>query len=514
MKPTQRLLLLALFLGWIFDFLFWDKEPGISFPLFVTACIAAGLYLARQEAIRIPWTSMTLLLPIGCFAVMTIFRLEPLTLVLNYLLTLSLLGLMATSLTGGRWPHYTLSDYFRSYILLGVSGMIRPLLLLSEKRETPESTDQPPPRRRAWLPVLGGILLALPLVILFASLLSAADPIFGEAVESLFSWLQIENLAEYIFRLVLILVIAYLIVGVIDHALHHSEDKQLLGEGDGWLRPFLGPIQATMVLTSIDLLFAAFVFFQFRYFFGGQVTLAAQGLTYSEYARRGFWELLAVGLLSFLLFWGLSTITRREAPKERRRFSLLSITLMLLVSVILVSAFQRLLLYENAFGFTRLRTYAHIFMIWLGVLLVVLVLLEAIQRQQIFARIALLAVLGFGITLNVLNVDRFIVRQNINRALAGESLDAYYLMTLSPDAVPVLAQSHAQEIQTSDKTENLEEGLVLALSCHARRNNDYSRSTNWQSYNFSRTTASRVWQTWESSFDTDIPPDECWIYWD
>jgi hypothetical protein len=515
MKSTQRLLVLSFLLGWIFDFLFWDKEPGASFPLFVTACVLVGLYLARQESLRIPRFSLTLLLPIGFFAVMTMIRLEPFTLALNYLLTLGLLGLMAMSLTGGQWPLYTLSDYCRNYILLGVSSVIGPLILLSEGRDEPSPGEaDPPPSRKAWLPVLGGVLLALPLVIFFASLLSAADPIFGEAVESLFSWLRIENLPEYIFRLILIMVIAYLLVGVLDHALHHSQDEKLLGGTAGWLPPFLGSIQASIVLASIDLLFATFVFFQFRYFFGGQVTLEAQGLTYSEYARRGFWELLAVGLLSFFLFWGLSTITRRETLTERRRFSFLSITLMVLVSVILVSALQRLLLYENAFGFTRLRTYAHIFMIWLGVLLVVLVFLEAFQRQQKFALTAFLAVLGFGITLNLLNVDRFIVHQNISRTLAGKSLDTNYLATLSPDAVPALAQNHARELGAPEKTGTLEEEIALTLTCHAQLNNDYTRHRSWQSFNFSRTTANRIWKNWEPDYAAEVSPEDCGGYWD
>ncbi len=157
MKPIQRLLILVLFLGWIFDFLFWEQEPGLSFSLFVAGCVITGLYLSRMESIAIPWTSLTLLIPIGFFAGMTFVRLEPFTRALNHLLTLGLLCLMAVSLTGGRWFLYNLSDYIRGYILLGVSGVIRPILLLSEDRnksETPE--PDPPPTRRSWLPILGG----------------------------------------------------------------------------------------------------------------------------------------------------------------------------------------------------------------------------------------------------------------------------------------------------------------------------------------------------------------------
>ena len=70
----------------------------------------------------------------------------------------------------------------------------------------------------------------------------------------------------------------------------------------------------------------------------------------------------------------------------------------MLVSVILVSAFQRLVLYEQAYGFTRLRTYTHVFMAWLALLLVGVMVLEFTARLRRFAFIALLSALGFAIT--------------------------------------------------------------------------------------------------------------------
>ena len=187
---------------------------------------------------------------------------------------------------------------------------------------------------------------------------------------------------------------------------------------------------------------------------------------------------------------------------------------MLLVSVILVSALQRLSLYENVFGFTRQRTYAHIFMIWLGILLAGLVLLEALRRQRAFTLAALLALLGFGITLNLVNIDRFIVLQNVKRAHAGETLDTSYLMTLSPDAVPALSQAHLEARRRDGKPDNLEEEIALTFACHAQRNNNYQNYSSWQSSHLSRSTANRIWKVWEAAHAPAVDPDECWEYWD
>ena len=94
-------------------------------------------------------------------------------------------------------------------------------------------------------------------------------------------------------------------------------------------------------------------------------------------------------------------------------FSIMGVVLFALVSVILVSSFQRLQLYESAYGFTRLRTYTHVFIFWLGALLLAVSVLEVFKRQRHFALAALIAGMGFVATLDIINVDGFIVRQNV-----------------------------------------------------------------------------------------------------
>ena len=139
--------------------------------------------------------------------------------------------------------------------------------------------------------------------------------------------------------------------------------------------PFLGFTEATVVLGAVNLLFISFVFIQFQYFFGGQTNISVEGYTYAEYARKGFGELVAVAFFSLLLFLRLSAVVKRENVIQRWTLSGLGLLLVALVGVMLYSAFQRLVLYEAAYGFTRLRAYTHVFMIWLGVLLAILVVL-------------------------------------------------------------------------------------------------------------------------------------------
>jgi len=101
----------------------------------------------------------------------------------------------------------------------------------------------------------------------------------------------------------------------------------------------------------------------------------------------------------------LNTITRRESELQRRLYSGLSVAIVALVLVILLSAAYRLNLAMEWHGFSRLRLYPRVFLIWVGILFAVVVALEIFQRERYFAFAALLAAFGFAISLCLVNVD-------------------------------------------------------------------------------------------------------------
>ena len=114
-NPT-RFLLTVIALGWAFDFLFWEKAPGINFTIYVTLCLVTGILTLRTDGRR-PARDAQLLLPlIAVFAVMTFVRQELLTIALSVMLTLFLMGLFALSFLGGRWPSYNLLDYLYGFL--------------------------------------------------------------------------------------------------------------------------------------------------------------------------------------------------------------------------------------------------------------------------------------------------------------------------------------------------------------------------------------------------------------
>jgi len=483
----NRFWAIVILLGWAFDFLFWKKPLGINFAIFVTLCLLTGILLLRVDGLRLSRGSSLLLLPVAFFAATTFIRLEPMTVFLSISMALFLMGVVALTYLNGAWIRYTLLDYAFGYLRLFGSMLARPLGFVAENRRAEPALGEKR-SARVW-PVVRGVVIALPVIAVFASLLSSADPIFANRFKDFIDLFRIDNLPEYIFRLAYILIFAYLFAGTFLHAAQKSDEKV---EEKTWVSPFLGFTESTIVLGSVVLLFIAFVVIQFQYFFGGRANIGIEGYTYSEYAVKGFGELVTVAFFSLLLLLGLGAITRRENENQRRTFSILGVGLVGLVIVMLVAAFQRLGLYEAAYGFSRLRTYTHVFMIWLALLLVTVVILEVLRRERIVGLAMVLASLGFVISLNLLNVDAFIVKQNIQREIRSTTdetfahgradLDAQYFVDLSEDAIPPMVSAfHSKSLPRSVK-----EKVGAALACKQYERKQDTRMYPWQSFHFSR----------------------------
>jgi len=501
MKRTTILWIVALALGWLFDFLFWGHGQGINFAIYAVLVLVGGFLVLGMNGIKPSWKSLLLLVPILFFTAMTFIRREPLSMFLSFAFTLGLMGVLAATYRGGRWPLYSLSDYVVNYVKLAGSMIARPFIFLTKMKKQEGETPGPATQgsRTGWKQfwaVLRGVLIAIPILAIFIALLSAADLVFAQRVQDVVKLFRLENLPQYIFRCIYILAGAYALVGVFLHAAEKSQDEKLVGMDKPLIQPFLGFTEAAVVLGAVVLLFALFAIVQFQYFFGGQTNIGVQGYTFSEYARRGFGELVTVAFFSLLLFLSLSAVVKRQNQIQRWVFSGLGVGMVALVGVMLYSAFQRLVLYEAAYGFSRLRAYTHIFMIWLGVLLAVMVVLDVLRKERVFALAALLAAIGFAVTLTLLNVDGFIVRQNVARAAAGEELDVAYLASLSTDSVPALVGA----FQDGNLPSGTRDEAGAALACHEYINSRLVDS-NWRSFMLSSWQADQALKQVQSGLD-------------
>lgn len=241
-------------------------------------------------------------------------------------------------------------------------------------------------------------------------------------------------------------------------------------------RPFvrrhrLALIEWALPLAALNALFAAFVAVQVTVLFAGHDhVLRTSGLTYAEYARSGFWQLLAAAMLTLVVIKGATLVA---APRGRTEDVLLRLLLGLLCAltlVIVASAFHRLRLYESAFGLTRLRLTAEAFSLWLGGTLALLVVVGALRRSAALPRIVLAWSAVALIVFSLANPDARIADRNVDRWRETGRIDLHYASGLSADAVPALSRLPA----------------ALRAEALAEIENTLARAEPWSSANVSR----------------------------
>ncbi|MGH3066026.1 MAG: DUF4173 domain-containing protein [Gaiellaceae bacterium] len=285
------------------------------------------------------------------------------------------------------------------------------------------------PHRSA--PVLRGLVLGAVVVLPFGVLFWTADAAFAEIGRAA----PIPSLASVPAR---VFVFTLVLLGALGLAL---AAKRVFADPD-MPKPKLGLSEWAIPLVLLDALFLAFVLVQVTVLFGGRDhVLETAGLTYAEYARQGFWQLIAAAALTLVVVAAALRVAEVRRPSHGILLRALLGALCVLTIVTVASALHRLDLYEDAFGLTRARLAAEAFSWGLGAFFVLILVAGAVHtvRKQV-ARIAVAGV-AFGLfAFSLSNPDGRIAGRNVDRWRGTGDLDIDYVQGLSADAVPSLAK--------------------------------------------------------------------------
>ncbi len=282
-------------------------------------------------------------------------------------------------------------------------------------------------------PALRGGLLAAALLAVFVPLFTAADAAFAEIVDSaLPSGVDVEAPAGRALALLAVVALggALAVARAAGPASPGAPVRRRLARAE-WLLP----------LASLVALFAAFVAVQLAVLFGGHDhVLRTAGLSYAEYAHQGYGQLMAAAVLTLAVIAGAWRWARRDGRRDERLLSALLVALCALCLIVLASALKRLGLYEQAYGYTRLRLLADANILWLGAVLVLVVAALVSGRARWLARAIVLVSATGAVAFAATNPDGRIASRNVDRYLEAGQIDGYYLSTLSADAAPALTR--------------------------------------------------------------------------
>ncbi|MCK4799791.1 DUF4173 domain-containing protein, partial [Candidatus Parcubacteria bacterium] len=370
---------------------------------------------------------------------------------------------------------------FSKYIILPLSFFVRSFP--EAKRFVEKCKSMIPENNKAgskeFRSVVKGIIIAIPFLIIFSMLLSSADQVFQSYLNK---FIRFDLNFEIIIRILKIAIVSYLFLGIFskitkgsdrsseptleaenskdsnpdsESAVYQTEDLEVATENKS-----SGFIEAATVLVLIEALFLLFIIIQFFYLFGGKeyVWGINEYVTYSEYAKKGFYELICVSIISFILIYTIDVSGKRKTFKEKKIFKILGAVLILEISIIIYSAWTRMVVYVEGYGLTLSRFLVFAFLFWIFFTFSIFlykILLE--KRKEFF----LLAVFCFSVVswigINVLNPDAFVARKNIERLSQGNNIDHYYLSHLSIDAIPETVKIFQMNVSEEIKMEVAED---------------------------------------------------------
>ena len=399
---------------------FGHRGPGLAAFVLVSALTAA---LVATGRVRNP-TARVAALAAPVFGVLLAVRLSPALVLLDLAAACALLALAASAARGGDLLDLTLPDLARRAVLAAGHGVAAPGFVLGG--------DGPlhlPGGDRRWAGVVRGALLAAPVVLVVGLLLGAADPVFA-------SWFTVEaDAGDLVAHGLLLLIGAWGAGGLLRSA--SAATPAPLREPS----PRLGFVESLTVLGSLVALYAAFAAAQVVAALGGaDRVLRTAGLSYAEYARQGFFQLLAVATITLAVLLAVRACADLSSPGRRRRFVVLAEVAVGLTLVIVAVAVHRLRLYEHAYGLTLPRLFAVAFAVWVGMVFVLLAvsLAGVHDRRRWLVPAAILAGLATVLGLNVADPEALVVRRNVATWERTGRLDVAHLAGLSHDALPAI----------------------------------------------------------------------------
>jgi len=335
---ARRLLAGGLAIGLLADIVLDGPALGLNVPLLAVTVLALGWAVRRRGRAPDPLDAWLPLAAIVLAAFVAV-RGDPFLAVLDAAGSAAFLGASLVAMSGlavSRRSASAVATMAAWTLESGVAGASR---AIGAGRPVTDGRLLRVPVRATSL--LRGLVLAAPIALIFLILFASADPIFGRWLADIVGW-QVD-LGSLFGRLLFIVSCAWLATGLLSvaalgiPAVERSSLGAAARTGVGQLPAGrLGAIEALVVLGTIDVVVAVFVGLQLAYLFGGLDTLAAAGMTYSDYARRGFFELVAAVCLAGAVVVALeTTVARRTRPYLAGLFALLALTAVVLVSAAL-----------------------------------------------------------------------------------------------------------------------------------------------------------------------------------
>ncbi len=426
-------------------------STGISVPIFAIAFYCTLFYYFRDVGSPLNKSAVYLTFPVMLLSFSFFIHYNPST---QFITWLTLIGIICIQLI--MFGKKNVEDLFSFDMLIKIlinligrpfSNLGMPFLSFEVLKGNKSKT------LRNLILVLIGLVISLPLAVILMSLFMSADAFFADAVNTVIDFIGLDFANIFADLFLGFISGIFLAAALLGLKYEKEKEKASIKLGNS-----IDSIITGTFLTIINIFLIAFVAFQFVYLFGGTVNITVSGMSYAEYARRGFFELTAASFLIFAIALFVLFMTKRKEEKLPLWVKLGTVSLCACNGVLLVSAVKRMLLYVDAYGLSVKRVLTLWLMCIIGLCLIWLIAKCFIGKMNVLKWIGITVIAGVCI-LSLANTERLIAGYNIDRYISDPdkiSLDVSHLSQLSYTTAPEIAKLDDSDLKGPIKKDDVE----------------------------------------------------------
>ena len=484
----NTIILGSFLLSLIHSILFFRSEVGISAILFCIPAMFFIIYILEKrgkiKSKAAMWLSVPILLLSATYFIFnnTLFRIA------NFGVIAVLFAIMVVWLTSNELKlKFTLSKILS--VVFGPIEFFDDIIKNTRKLFKGKEEDKPK-KSQIVKKILIAALISIPLVVVVMALLMSADTVFADMFGGIAEYLEKLLTSEEIFYLILrvgLILILFTYIASFIYNLVEEKTSYSVVEEVGSNHTFaIDKITVNTILTILNVIYLIFSGVQIMYLFAR--TGVGEDFDFANYARTGFFQLMAVSFINFAILFVTSFI-KKDTEKEVKLFDyakIMKMAMCIFTVVIIFSSFYRMYLYEQEYGYTYLRLLVY-FSLITELILMIPTILYLIGEKINLLKTYLIIITGMYIILNYMNIDYVIAKKNIDRYFDDpkeNKIDFSYLsINTGTDAIPQIKR--------------LIEAEDVALSANVtyylnKEKVKLEEKMTWQEYNISKSRAKKM----------------------
>ncbi|RRJ25460.1 DUF4173 domain-containing protein [Lachnoanaerobaculum gingivalis] len=439
---------------------------GLGATAYIVLYVISVLVYAKLKAVKLNSESIILSVLMILLAIsFTVFYNYSLSIFMQIAMDFMLIYLPVTvfnKLIKSETSALILYDYINALVLIPIHNATSFWLCMFSKRGKSSSST----KTKYFLHIFLGLLIGTPFIIIVVFLLSSADATFKNIFDNLFNFnISIpKNIGTLIWSLPMATYLYALIYGssIEDNSKSFNIDKFNKTMDNAASIPRLSLYTVNVVICCFYILFIGIQAIYFIDILGGSLPT---DFTYSDYARRGFFELLAVALIN-IVFIAVAKIL--SVKNENNKYMRIHIILNSILTLVLISvAFAKMYLYIRTYGLTTLRIIPSVFMIFLCFVFAFIIMGE-FKKNFPVTKLSFYAGNILFVLLCLANIDAVVARYNLNAYMNGNlpHYDIYDLKESDMAAMPIIykAWKNSSDKELKEKLHSSAESIMRYYS--------------------------------------------------